>query len=73
MVLIKYECVKLQKLISISENGNIVLLELMQTLQKSPNKEKVIDSDVNESEEYVTEYSVIQYKIECLINKKFSE
>lgn len=36
----------------------------MQTLQKSPNKEKVIDSDGNESEEYVTEYSVIQYKFE---------
>ena len=46
------------------ENGNIVLSELMQTLQKSPNKEKVIDSDGNESEEYVTEYSVIQYKFE---------
>lgn len=44
------------------ENGNIVLSSLMQKLQKSPNKENIIDSDGNKHEEYVSEYSVIEYK-----------
>lgn len=44
------------------ENGNIVLSTLMQKLQKSPNKENIIDSDGNKHEEYVSEYSVIEYK-----------
>lgn len=44
------------------QNGDIVLSALMQKLQKFPNTETIFDSDGNEHSEYVTEYTIIQYK-----------